>query len=277
MKIPLPLPALGFAAILSVGVFLSASRVGSQPEDEAHNPVATGTIKWERDYQKALAAAKKSGKPIFALFQEVPGCAGCQQFGREVLSDKQVVAAIEQNFTPLLIHNNKAGADQQVLEQLGEPAWNYQVVRFLDAAGHDLIPRKDHVWKAPELMVRMNAALAKAGKPAMAQRLAFAQVCFWEGEKKLGGINGVLRTEVGFLDGNEVTLVDFDPKIISADQLTRQAQAAGVATKTYHSLAGYQKAPDSDQKRQLQGTKYAKLKLTPEEATKANAHARSDP
>lgn len=255
MKIPLTLPVLAFASLLSGVVFLLACQAGSQPENEVHNPASVGTVKWERDYQKALLMAKKSGKPVFALFQEVPGCTGCQQFGRDVLSDQKVVAAIEQNFIPLLIHNNKAGADQEVLKKLGEPAWNYQVVRFLGDDGKDLIPRKDRVWEAPELMERMKAALAKATtpaptptKPAPTQRIAFAQACFWEGQRKLGVIKGVTQTEAGFLDGHEVTLVDFDPKIISSDQLTSKAQAAGVATKTYHSFESYQKAPDSDQK-----------------------------
>ncbi len=248
MKIPLTLPALAFASLLSGAVFLLACQAGPQPEGGTQNPVSVGTVKWERDYQKALELAKKSGKPVFALFQEVPGCAGCQQFGRDVLSDQKVVEAIEKNFIPLLIHNNKAGVDQEVLKQLGEPAWNYQVVRFLGADGKDLIPRKDHVWEAPELMERIKAALAKAGKPASTQRIAFAQHCFWEGQKKLSVIPGVTQTEAGFLDGHEVTLVDFDPKLISSDQLTSKAQAAGVATKTYHSFESYRKAPDSDQK-----------------------------
>ena len=32
-----------------------------------------GTVKWERDLDAGLAAAKTSGKPVFLLFQEVPG------------------------------------------------------------------------------------------------------------------------------------------------------------------------------------------------------------
>ncbi len=32
-----------------------------------------GSVKWKRDFENALAQSKKSGKPIFAFFQEVPG------------------------------------------------------------------------------------------------------------------------------------------------------------------------------------------------------------
>lgn len=74
------------------------------------------------------------------------------------------------------------------------------------------------------------------------------------------------RTETGFLDGNEVTLVDYDPAQIPLAELTRKAKAAGVATRVFTSLDGYRKAPASDQKRQLQGTQYADMKLTSEQA-----------
>jgi Thioredoxin-like len=102
-------------------------------------------VKWQIDYDTAPASAKESGKPVFLLFQEVPGCAGCKQFGRDVLSDTAVVRGIEENFIPLLIPNNQPGRDAEVLAKSGEPAWNYQVIRFLEANGRDLIPRKDRV------------------------------------------------------------------------------------------------------------------------------------
>ena len=36
-------------------------------------PVELGTVKWSRDYAAGLEAVKESGKPMFLLFQEVPG------------------------------------------------------------------------------------------------------------------------------------------------------------------------------------------------------------
>lgn len=271
-------PSLVFFASISATSVLLVSQASCQPHGEAKNPVEVGKVIWERDYEAALASAKRSGKPVFLLFQEVPGCAGCKQFGREVLSDDKVVKAIQDQFIPLLIHNNKPGKDAEVLEKFNEPAWNYQVVRFLDADGRDLIPRKDQVWESAALMERMRQALAKAGpKKLGTKRVAIAQHCFWTGEMKIGAVDGVLRTEAGFLNGNEVTLVDYDPGKISLENLTHNAKEAGVATRVFESLDGYQKAPDSDQKRQLQGTKYAKLRLSPEQATKVNAFARTEP
>jgi hypothetical protein len=274
------IPSLALAAVVAATPLLLVSQAACKPNGEAKNPIECGKVIWERDYEAALASAKRTGKPIFLLFQEVPGCAGCKQFGRDVLSEDKVVKAIQDRFIPLLIHNNKPGKDAEVLKKFNEPAWNYQVVRFLDATGKDLIPRKDRVWEADALMARMEQALAKAGPKkfgtAGTKRVAIAQYCFWTGEMKIGAMEGVVRTEAGFLKGNEVTLVDYDPGKISLENLTCNAKAAGVATRVFESLDGYRKAPESDQKRQIQGTKYAKLRLTPEQATKVNAFARTD-
>lgn len=260
------------SAIASIIAILSVS---CQPQAYAENPEEVGKVTWGRDYEAALKTAKSTGKPIFLLFQEVPGCAGCKQFGRDVLSNAEVVKTIQEDFVPLLIHNNKPGKDAEVLAKFKEPAWNFQVVRFVDAEGQDLIPPKERIWEAPELKQRMATVLKR--KSANLQRVAFSQSCFWTGEMTLGAMDGVVRTEVGFLGGHEVTLVDFEPAKVSLETLTKNAKAAGVATGVYQDLGGYEKAPESDQKRQLQGTKYAKLKLTAEQATKINAFARTSP
>lgn len=273
--------------IASFAIFTSAAVFA-----ESDNPIEVGTVKWGRDLPEALAASKESGKPVFALFQEVPGCAGCKQFGKDVLSDPSIVKAIEKDFIPLLIHNNKSGKDAEVLKQYGEKAWNYQVVRFLGADGKDLIPRKDKVWTAAGLEPRMKQALAKAAEPATAKtetkRLALCQACFWNGEMKIGAIPGVLRTEAGFFDGREVTLAEYDPNLTSLAEIVKKAEAEGVASAVYlddpEELPGskkltsaYRTAPADDQKKQIQGTPFAKLDLTHEQATKVNAYARKDP
>jgi hypothetical protein len=37
------------------------------------NPVELGTIDWRRDFDAALEEAREKEKPLFVLFQEVPG------------------------------------------------------------------------------------------------------------------------------------------------------------------------------------------------------------
>ena len=129
------------------------------------HPVEVGTVQWLRDLDDALKLCKQTGKPVFLLFQEVPGCAGCKQFGKDVLSHQQVVKAIEYEFIPLLIHNNSPGKDAQVCKAFGEPAWNYQVVRFLNESADDILPRKDQVWETGPLVRRMILVLETLGRP----------------------------------------------------------------------------------------------------------------
>ena len=273
---------------------------------DADQPEEAGKVTWLRDLDTALKASSTSGKPVFALFQEIPGCAGCKQFGREVLSHPLIVAAIESEFTPLLIHNNKAGRDAEVLQRFGEPAWNYQVVRFLDANASDIIPRKDRVWETGPLAERMIAALQKAKRPVPAwltllasehsprlEQVAMAMSCFWTGEIQIGQLDGVITTEAGFLGGHEVTLVKYDPAALSLDQLVKAAAKVRCSDVLYvpaasiamarstglkaEVLQGYRTAPASDQKKQLEGTAAAHLKLSGAQATKVNAWIRVEP
>ena len=195
-------------------------------------PIEVGTVSWLRELDDAKAQAASEGKPIFALFQEVPGCHGCKQFGSEVLSHPVIVDAIEEAFVPLLIHNNSGGRDAEVLAMYGEPAWNYQVVRFLDSAGADIIQRRDRVWDAGPLAARMIRTLEAADRPIprylrlLEQELSdrldvihLVQGCFWVGEMEIGQIEGVVMTEAGFLSGHEITSAWFDPLEISAGEV----------------------------------------------------------
>ncbi|MEM8706823.1 MAG: VPGUxxT family thioredoxin-like (seleno)protein, type 2 [Actinomycetota bacterium] len=254
----------------------------TRPAAELAQPIETGTVRWGRDLDKALSVAADTGRPVFLLFQEVPGCAGCRQFGADVLSDPLVVEAIEELFVPLLIHNNAGGRDAEVLARYGEPAWNFQVVRFLDTDGDDLIPRRDRVWETGPLLARMVAALEAHGAEVpdhlrlleqehsdRLDEVFIAQGCFWVGEHEIGQIDGVVTTEAGFLAGHEVTRVRFDPEVIELAALQAEAQRRGVATMTTRDGDDYRPAPTSDQKRQL--GRRVRSDLTDAQRTKANA------
>lgn len=268
-------------------------------------PVETGKVAWGRDLDAALASSAKTGRPLFVLFQEIPGCAGCQQFGRDVMSNPLIVEAIESEFTPLLIHNNKPGKDAEVLQRFGEPAWNFQVVRFLDADAKDIIPRRDQVWDTGGIAERMIATLTKAKRPVPAylsllaaehsprlKQAVFSMYCFWTGEMALGQIDGVITTEAGFMNGREVTLVRYDPDVIMLPKLIAAAEKVECANAVHvpvgdleqakasrlnvGTISGYRAAPASDQKKQLQGTAAEKLLLTGAQATAVNAWIRAD-
>lgn len=274
----------------------------------AENSVEAGAVKWGRDLDAALKQCGETKRPVFVLFQEIPGCGGCQKFGRTVLSNPLLMEAIEDEFIPVLVYNNRGGSpDAQLCKRFGEPAWNYQVVRFLDAQSKDLIPRKDKVWTTGALATRMIAALnaTKRTVPNYLQLVAnesavdthgvsaFAMSCFWTGERKLGAADGVISTEAGWMQGREVTRVVYDKTQVTLQELTAQAATLQCAQKVYvarselTSLEGvpvgaldktYRRAKDSDQKKQL--TRWPEVLrvpgVTPAQLTKINAFAPVD-
>jgi hypothetical protein len=253
----------------------------------AGNPHELGTVTWLRDWDMAATRSRADGRPLFVLFQEVPGCATCVGFGQGALSNPRLVEAIETLFVPLAIHNNKPGADKQVLDRFGEPAWNNPVVRFTDADGNDWIPRKDGVWSEGELVRRMVSALEKSGRAVPAwlrvaadeidvddrRRLYLSMHCFWEGEARLGAMEGVLATRAGFLEGREVVEVTYDAGRIEASRLVAEARQRGVTGDAWESLTvPFREAPTSDQKRHLAGTRWEKAPdLTPLQSARINS------
>ena len=248
--------------------------------------------------------------PVFLFFQEVPGCLGCQDFGRQVLTHSLLVEAVEDEFIPVLVYNNRrTGMDAQLLKQYGEPSWNYQVIRFVDANERDLIPRRDRIWDIGSLASRMMEALKAADRavPLYLSTLAveydtrnlqtavFGMYCFWTGEYELGSITGVVATEAGFYRGREVTLVTYHNELVALTDLIDEAADRECARTVYLDAkraavqsrlkvkrfdpSGYRRAPASDQKKQLQRwlAGHQDLQLTTLQLTKLNSFLPDDP
>ncbi len=245
------------------------------------NPPELGTVRWQRDLSAALQASTKDKKPVFLLFQEIPGCSTCTDFGAQVLGHPLLAAAIDHSFHAVVVRNNVEGVEGKVREKFGEPAWNNPVVRLLGGDGKDLLPRKNGVWDAHGIAARMVAALDKAKQPVPAwlrlahaesdpavERAVFAMHCFWEGEAVLGALDGVVRTHSAFVDGAEVVEVTFLPAVLSRAKLTEFAQA-----KSCKPVVGgaVKAAPANDQQHALLGTAFAKLALTPMQRMKVHA------
>jgi hypothetical protein len=151
--------------VLTILIIL-AFGVTAHSSETIDNPIEVGNVWWQRDFDAALENSARTGKPLLVLFQEVPGCTGVKQFGREVLTNPLIVEAMENEFIPVLVYNNrKGGMDEELLKRYQEPAWNFQVIRFLNAAGYDVIPRKDRVWTTSGVASRMIEALAAANRP----------------------------------------------------------------------------------------------------------------
>ena len=150
---------LAIFIILAIGAVAFGSEI-------TQNPIEVGDVRWGRDLDAAIENSAKTGKPVLVLFQEVPGCSGVQQFGREVLTNPSLVTAVENEFFPVLVYNNRVnGKDEKLLKRFKEPAWNYQVFRFLDAKGRDIIPRRDRIWTTSGVAARMIEALKAANRP----------------------------------------------------------------------------------------------------------------
>ena len=258
---------------------------------------------WSRDFVASTKRAKKEGKPLFVLFQEVPGCPTCVGFGNEVLSDLTLVAQIESDFVPVAIYNNLGGKDAALLKRFDEPAWNNPVVRFLDSDGNDLIPRKSGVWRRKAIASRMSAALiifkktakkkatsSKTSRTATSVESATVSMgCFWTGEACLGSIAGVVETQASFLGGREVVDISYDGDAISYLDLMEEIKTRGcargvdargqeqtrAAKKFFKNVRTTTKtsnrAPSSDQKYYLRHSKLRHLNLTPLQKVKVNS------
>lgn len=121
--------------------------------------IEAGTIDWLRDYDEALQKAMAQDKPIYIQFQEIPGCATCRNYGKEVLSNPQIKKAIESHFIPLLIHNNKRGEDRKVLNQYNEPSWNNPVSRIVDEKGRNILDRLSGQYDKLSVLKYINSGL----------------------------------------------------------------------------------------------------------------------
>lgn len=203
-------------------------------------PVELGKVHWIRSMDEAMEKSKRECKPILILFQEVPGCQTCRNYGTQVLSHPLIVEAIETHFIPLAIYNNKGGHDGEVLKKYNEPSWNNPVVRIVNEKGENISPRLSGNYSAYGLTDLMVSVLLKTqGRaPVYLQLLAdelgakakgtntviYSMYCFWTGEALFGKLNGVVATTAGWQNGKEVVEVEYNPSIISRSQLDKIAQ-----------------------------------------------------
>jgi hypothetical protein len=271
-------------SLLALATFPSASCHATDTTLE-RAPVELGRVRWERDLERGLATSAAGGKPVFLLFQEVPGCSTCVDFGGGPLSQPLLVEAIEDELVPVCVFNNHGGDDARALERFGEPAWNNPVVRFVDGGGRDLVPRRDGVWSTGGIAARTVEALeaARHDVPAYLALLAheadtehlgeavFAMHCFWEGEAELGAIDGVVAVQAGFRSGREVVTVTFHQPTIAPEELVARANALPCAAVPDAADASTRIAPESDRTRHLDASPLALVPLTPAQATKVNA------
>jgi len=290
-------------SVLVFGFLVIAAFKNENMNMDIPQPEELGDVDWLRDYDKAITTANQTNKPILILFQEVPGCSTCRNYGNNVLSHPLIVEAIEESFVPLAIHNNKGGKDKRILESFGEPSWNNPVVRIIDTERNALTPRISGRYDESSLVKGMVASLEKANRPVpqylqllkehlsaktgYTEKATFGMYCFWTGEAKLGSIPGVVDSEPGFMGGSEVVSVTFDPNVISYEQLVAQAnkknafdrvfthsgdqkETAQTLVKSSNIRKGQSFRADSQPKYYLLHSPYRLIPMLPNQASRVN-------
>jgi hypothetical protein len=198
------------------------------------------------------------------------------------MSNPLLVEAIENEFIPLAIFNNKGGNDAKILKKYKEPSWNNPVVRIVNKNGDNLVARVASDYSAKGLYDAMVNALKKEGKPIpeymklLGKELSlspsdlkertYQMYCFWTGEKQLGSQAGVVETKAGF-QGGEVVKVTYDPSEITEKSL----DAYAIQNKMKPIKSGAFRWSEKDEDYYLQHSKYKYLPLSPLQRTKINS------
>lgn len=207
-----------------------------------------GDVAWLRSFDQALDLGAIQDKPVLMLLQEVPGCQTCVRYGHDILSHPLMVELIQTRFVPLAIYNNHPGPDAEILHRFGEPSWNNPVSYVLKTDGTPLIARHADRYDPVSFHDHLTAALRAAGQPVpqyfellrgdllieagLALSVTYNTPCFWSGETSLAQAPGVIATLAGWIGGEEVVRVNFDPQSTSREALDRFALEEGFTVNT---------------------------------------------
>ncbi|MBY0462993.1 MAG: thioredoxin family protein [Alphaproteobacteria bacterium] len=221
--------------------------------------IELGKVSWLRDYEEALGQSQLTNKPVLLFFQEIPGCATCVNYGRDVLSHPLMVEFIENEFIPLAIFNNRPGKDSAILALYNEPSWNNPVAHFVDGKGKDIIPKLANNYQPLSMYNKLVEALTKLGRPIPKYALLlgddlkmkygnlkttiYETPCFWSGETTLAMHPAVRYTEAGKIGIAEVVKVYFDNSQASLEQLNNFATEEGFFQIENHEHYKVDKSP----------------------------------
>ncbi len=244
--------------------------------------IELGNVTWLRDYDEALKKSTTTGKPVLLFFQEIPGCSTCVNYGRDVLSHPLMVEAIENEFIPLVIFNNRTGKDAEILKKYDEPSWNNPVTYFVDNNGNAIIPKLANNYHPLALYRKMVKVIQKVrGKiPVYIATLGndlklnygytretiYETPCFWSGETTLAQHPAVITTLAGWIHGDEVVKVHYDPEKGMLNDLNNYALAQGFFLIDNHETF----VEDKDPQYYLKQSNFSSLPLSMAQRTKIN-------
>lgn len=265
-----------WAQVITSLTMLSAQEISFQEHKEL------GDVHWYRDYETGLKIASEENKPVLILFQEVPGCATCRNYGSNVLRHPLIVETIENYFIPLTIFNNKRGKDIDVLTIYNEPTWNNPVVRIVNGKGKDIVKRVSGNYSEAGLVDAMMEGIIQSGKlvpeylsllyqeqSSNQSECYLSMYCFWTGEKEIAKIPGVVTTQAGFMHGQEVVKVSFDENKTNAKKIKKVASKKNCGDDLYLKNNDYR--IDRESKYYLRHSKLQYVPMTIVQATKINS------
>ena len=242
-----------------------------------------GGVNWLRSLDDAKVKAAEAEKPVLILFQEVPGCATCRNYGQDALSHPLLVEAMETLFVPVAVFNNKGGKDKTTLALFKEPSWNNPVVRVIDSEMNELAPRLGSNYSKIGLLNTMIRSLINNKMPvpdylytleeefkaekSRTKTKTYSMYCFWSGEKAFGQVEGVVQTEAGWKHGKEVVDVTFDTDVIEEVELDRIAKENSCSSM----LKPGKFTQDKDPKYYLSKSPYRYVPMTELQKARVNA------
>jgi protein disulfide-isomerase len=157
---------LRLAAVLSVAALTIGLSVAFAA-DKAEKP-AEGKAQWTENLKEAIAASKKTGKPILANFTGSDWCGWCIRLDKEVFSTPEFAAWAQKNVVLLTVDypNNKPQSKEikEQNEKLGEQfkIEGYPTIVFMTAEGKE-IGRSGYRKGGPEAWTgHADKILAKA-------------------------------------------------------------------------------------------------------------------
>lgn len=286
-------------------IVATAEPAANSKSPNGANTEEMGTIDWVKGFDAAADRARREKKPVLILFQEIPGCATCTGYGREVLSHPLIKDAAESLFVPVCVRNNTQGDDDaRIVSHFIEPSWNNPVIRIVTPDRKMIGDRVSGDYTVGGLANAMAAALREehrvvpkylellaheclARKRGL-ERAVFAMHCFWEGEAAFGSTDGVISTRPGFLNGKEVVEVEFDPRVVGYSILLSKAMERKCASSAFTRSDAQQEIakkslnaeamrsdesirPDREPKYYLSKTDYRFVPMTELQASRVNA------
>jgi thioredoxin-related protein len=93
---------------------------------------AFADMKWEQDYDKALATAK-SDKKLVMVDVYTDWCGWCKRLDRDVYAKAEVQSKLEKNFVSVKLNPEKSRVGAELARKFGTHAYPHIV--FLDAEG----------------------------------------------------------------------------------------------------------------------------------------------